>query len=179
MKIFITLVVAVLLVVAAALFFGSGDLDIAAKPTPANAPGAAAAAASNQNFAPVSALLQGDMDKIPATLESPGVSPVNAFNVKSRLGGAQTARVEYQKLNQVCDLIIYADTEHSVRLMKVNEDQKLLIGDLMVNSATNQANMSSARTTLHTRAQAEWDAYRRQTDTEVRRLLGSLQNAKP
>ena len=174
MKYLIILAVATFLIVAAILYFGAGALDLAPKKTEA----AQQPAAPTQDFQAVTALLEQDMTNIPASLDAPRVAPANAFSVKSRLGSAPTAHAEYQVLVQACDLIIYADQEHSVRQRRDQETAQGVSGDPMATEKANHAATSTARTTLHARAQADWDAYRQQTDAEVHRLLGSLQGAK-
>ena len=170
MKYLIILAVIVLLVVAGVFYFGSGDLSIAPKKveTVQEAP--------KQDFHAVTTLLQQDMNNIPALLDAPRMAPANAFSVKSRLGNAP-AREEYQVLAQACNLIIYADQEHSVRQRGDQEAQHNVSGDPMAGAKANGA-LSVARAALHARAQADWTAYRQQTDTEVHRLLDSLKDAR-
>ncbi len=172
MKIFLVLAVAVVLIIAAILYFGSGDLDLTPpkKPSQADAP--------PQDFHAVTALLQKDMGSVPTSLDAPEVEPVNAFHIKSRLSGATAAHQEYQVLAKACDLIIYADQEHSVRQRQDVEAQRGASGDLMASAGARQAATANTRTAIHAKAQADWDGYRQQTDAEVKRLLGSLQNAK-
>ena len=174
MKILITLAVVALLIVAAMFFFGGGELAIAPKPTPG-----ADADTPPLNFTPLVGLLEKDMSGIPASLDDSGTTPANAFRVKGRLQGASAARPEYQTLSQACELIIDADKEHSVRQMQDRQAEHGVSGDPMANAQAQQGAVSAARTTLHAKAQADWAAYRQQTDAEVHRLLGSLQNAKP
>lgn len=174
MKIFLFLAVAAALITAAILYFGSGELDLTA-PKKKDSP--AQATPAPQDFHAVTALLAKDMGEVPASLDAPEAEPVNAFNVKSRLGGASAARQEYQVLVQACDLIIFADQEHAVRHRQDQEAQHNASGDLMASAGARQTAVTNTRTALHTRAQADWDGYRRQTDAEVKRLLGSLQHS--
>ncbi len=158
MKIFLILAAVVLLAIVAVLYFGSGDLDRA---TPAKNSSVAPPPA---DFHAVTALLETEMSNVPATLEVPSVEPANAFSIKSRLIAAPNPRPEYQVLAHACELIIYADQEHSVRQSNDRMEQ--------------QAADAPARAGIHARAQAGWNGYRQQTDAEVKRLLASLQNKK-
>lgn len=115
------------------------------------------------------------MSGVPTSLDAPGVPPRAAFNVKSRLGALASTRKEYQTLVQACDLIIYADQQHSVRQSQAQQARQSVSGDPMANAKQNQLSTDAERTAIHARAQADWEAYRRQTDQEVSRLLHSLQ----
>ncbi len=160
MKTILILAVVALLVIAAVLYFGGGtpDLTVTAKnPSPP------AAAPPAQDFHAVTAVLEKELGSVPTTLEAPGITPANAFTIKSRLAAAPDPRPEYQTLAHACELIIYADQEHAVRRRRDQEEQ---------------VTAGAARAPLHARAQADWDRYRQQSDAEVRRLLASLQNAK-
>ena len=156
MKLLVTLAVVALLIVAALFLFGGGELAVAPKPTP-DVP--------RLDFAPIVALLEKDMSSIPISLDDSGPTPANAFRVKARLQSSDATHPQYQTLSQACELIIDTDKEHSVRQGQDRQAQ--------------EASASAARTALHAQAQAGWDAYRQQTDTEVRRLFGTLKNAQP
>ena len=160
MKILLTLAAIAFLVIAAILYFGSGDLDLT---TPARKP--VAAATPPPDFHAVAALLAKEMGSVPVTLDAPSVEPADAFGVKSRLVAAPNPRPEYQTLAHACELIIYADQEHSIRRRSDQVEQ--------------QTAAAPSRLALHAKAQADWNNYRLQTDAEVKRLLASLPNAKP
>ena len=115
------------------------------------------------------------MSAIPSSLDAPGAPPNAAFNVKSRLSAVASTRKEYQTLVQACNLIIYADQEHSVRQSRALQAQQSASGDLMSNNKDRKLQAVSERTSIHAKAQADWESYRRQTDQEVSRLLHSLQ----
>ncbi len=158
MKIILILAVVALLVVAGVFYFGAGSVDLApaSKPVPATPP--------PQDFHAVTDVLAKEMSSVPATLEAPSVEPASAFTIKSRLTAAPNPRPEYQALAHACELIIYADQEHSVRQSRDQAEQA--------------AAAATARVPLHSRAQADWSQYRQQTDAEVRRLLASLPKVK-
>ena len=151
MKILVTLAVVALLAVIAVFYFGGEAVDLTtATPAPAVAP--------KLDFTALSTVLQQDMSNIPTSLDAPRIAPAKTFNVKSRLASAAAPPPEYQTLGHVCELIIDADQEHSVRHAEAQQ---------------------SADAALHAQMQANWDAYRVQTDSEVHRLLASLKSAKP
>ena len=151
MKILVTLAVVALLAVAAVFYFGGEAVDLTrATPAPAETP--------TLDFTALGAVLQQDMSSIPASLDAPRVAPAKTFNVRSRLEGAPAPPPEYQTLGHVCELIIDADKEHSVRAGEARQ---------------------TADAAARAQAQANWDAYRLQSDAEVHRLLASLKRARP
>ena len=177
MRILAVLAVIALAIIAAIIHFSDQDLGLTAKPielpSPAQVQGSPGPAVE-ESFAGVAGSLVHDMSSIPTSLDAPGVPPRAAFNVKSRLAAAASTRKEYQTLVQACDLIIYADQEHSVRQAQVRQARQGISGNLMASAQENNLHASTTRTSLQTQAQADWDAYRSQTDREVTRLLHSL-----
>ena len=181
MRTLVVLAVITLAISAAIIHFS--DYDFGLTPgkvgSPSDQTQASPGTDPQESFAGVANSLQHDMSVVPVSLDAPGVPPRAAFNVKSRLAASASTRKEYRTLLQVCDLIIYADQEHSVRQLQTRQAQQSASGDLMANAKAQKLQTASERTTIHTRAQADWEAYRRQTDKEVSRLLGSLQGANP
>ena len=183
MRILAVLAVIALLIIAAIIHFGNYDFGgapmMVESPSPAQAQAAPPAANAQGDFTGVAASLANDMQSVPASLDAPGVPPRAAFNVKSRLGSLVSTRKEYHTLVQACDLIIYADQEHSVRQLQAKQAQQSVSGDLMGNAKANQVQVTAGRESVHAKAQADWEIYRRRTDQEVSRLLGSLQSPHP
>lgn len=177
MKTIAVLAVIALLIVAAIIYFSDRDLGLApikSGLSSSQAQDSPPAAGTPGGFTEVANALEQEMHGIPSSLDAAGVPLRTAFNVKSRLAAAASTRKEYQALVQACDLIIYADQEHSVRQARVRQSQQNVSGDPMANAKANQTQNTAERSSIHAKAQADWETYRRQTDQEVTRLLGSL-----
>ena len=168
-----TLLVAVGLVIIFAvlgwLSFQNVEIDRARKsPPPAPTP------IPKQNFESLVAVLRGDMTRIPASLQAPRAVPSHAFTVKSQLQGALSQHEEYEVLNRVCDLLIYADQEHSVR----QRDFLTVGAGPRASSLSTSGDPEVRRALVQKDQETAWMAYRQKTDSEVQRLLGMLTGKK-
>jgi hypothetical protein len=127
-------------------------------------------------FESLIAMLQADLSKVDVPLDAPRQTPANAFKIKERLRGALDQHQEYQVLDRVCDLIIYADQERDVRAQSYKASQGKVSDTILSNRDETQR--QAARDAIRSQTEAAWDTYRQKTSVEVRRLLQSLEGKK-
>lgn len=129
---------------------------------------------AKKDFKDLSAVLQGDMDRIPRDLREARQMPTHAFDVKSRVAPHLQEHTEYRTLTQVCDLIINADQDFSERQGKCG------LGQVGAGSTAPERARASAGPSAAAYQQQEplWDGRRRQTDNDVRLKLASLENRR-
>ena len=130
------------------------------------------------DFSAVSAILQQDMNNIPASLNGAAPRPTHAFDVKRRVLPHVGERVEYQTLRDVCDLIIGADAERS-SLQQSNQSQQTRTTFHSVLDPVDKTHKPTPGPTvdqaaIHQRVEGIWNDHRARAASEVDRLLDSL-----
>ena len=125
-----------------------------------------------KDFKEVSALLQGDMDRLPINLREARQMPSHAFDIKSRLAPHLQLHEEYRTLTAVCDTIIGADQDFDQRQAKCG------LGQLGAGATAQDRARAAAgpNTGMYQQQEPLWEARRRQADTDVRLKLGGLEN---
>jgi hypothetical protein len=161
------LIIAVLL----ALAFRDNGLDRAVEPTPQ-----ITEAQPKAGFEGIIRLLEADLQKVYVPLDAPRNPPENAFRIKQRLQGQTARHQEYEVLDHVCDLLIFADQDRAVRKQTAFADQGRVLTTTLANEES--AQLKATRQAIRNQAVADWEVYRQKSEAEVKRLLFSLQGKK-
>lgn len=133
---------------------------------------------ATHNFDAVSAVLQQDMNNIPASLNGTAPKPTHAFDVKRRVLPHVAERGEYQTLREVCDLIIGADADRSSLQQSSQSQQTRTTFHSALDPVEKNRKPTPGPTTdqaaIHQRVEGIWNDHRARATSEVNRLLDSL-----